>query len=203
MTRPFYLTGRVLDSQRSCETWCCTGLARSEEAIEPHTAGQPRAELQQVAAGKYEVLVWGPGSRYSVAHMSVDGTQVSGHALSVAGGSSSSVSLTVVTGNAEIQGTVTGAGKGLAGAMVVFVPKNLEADRELFRRDQSDLDGTFLLRNVIPGSYTLLAIENGWDLDWSQPGVIASYLKRGRKIEIGNQAGERMNVAEAMEVQSK
>jgi len=28
--------------------------------------------------------------------------------------------------------------------MVVFVPKNLEADRELFRRDQSDLDGTFL-----------------------------------------------------------
>jgi hypothetical protein len=56
---------------------------------------------------------------------------------------------------------------------------------------------------VIPGSYTLLAIENGWELDWSQPGVIASYLKRGRKVEIGNQAGARMNVAGAIEVQSK
>ncbi|MGA8200206.1 MAG: hypothetical protein WB814_09095, partial [Candidatus Sulfotelmatobacter sp.] len=88
-------------------------------------------------------------------------------------------------------------------AMVVLVPKNPEADRELFRRDQRDLDGTFLLRNVIPGSYTLLAIENGWELDWSQPGVIASYLKRGRKVEIGNQAGARMNVAGAIEVQSK
>ena len=161
------------------------------------------AELQQVAAGKYEVMVWGMGSRYSVARMAVDGAQVSGHALSVVAGSSPSVSLTVVTGNAEIQGTATRAGKGFAGAMVVLVPKNPEADRELFRRDQSDLDGTFLLRGVIPGSYTLLAIENGWDLDWSQPGVIASYLKRGRRIEIGNQSGGPMNVAQAIEVQSK
>ena len=161
------------------------------------------AELQQVAPGKYEVLVWGPSKRYSVAHMSVDGAQISGHALSVAAGSSLSVSLTAVTDDAELQGTAMREGKRFAGAMVVLVPKNPEADRDLFRRDQSDLDGTFLLRNVIPGSYTLLAIENGWELDWSQPGVIASYLKRGRKVEIGNQAGARMNVAGAIEVQSK
>ena len=173
------------------------------EAVGQEVDSKGEVELQQVAAGKYEVLVWGPGSRYSVAHMSVDGAQISGHTLSVAAGSSPSVSLTVVTGNAELQGTVTRAGKGFAGAMVVLVPKNPEADRELFRRDQSDLDGTFLLRSVIPGSYTLLAIENGWDLDWSKPGVIASYLKRGRRVEIGNQAGGRTNVAEAIEVQSK
>jgi hypothetical protein len=161
------------------------------------------AELQQVAAGKYEVLVWGPGSRYSVAHMSVDGAQVSGRTLSVVAGSSSSASLTVATGSAEIQGTATRAGKGFAGAMVVLVPRDPAVDRDLFRRDQSDLDGTFLLRNVIPGSYTLVAIENGWDLDWSQPGVIASYLKHGRRIEIGNQRGGPTNVAEAIAVQSK
>jgi hypothetical protein len=161
------------------------------------------AELEQVAPGKYEVLVWGPSKRYSVAHMSVDGAQISGHALSVAAGSSPSVSLTAVTGDAEIQGTAMREGKRFAGAMVVLVPKNPEADRDLFRRDQSDLDGTFLLRNVIPGSYTLLAIENGWDLDWSQPGVIASYLKRGRKVEIGNQSGGPKNVAAAIEVQSR
>src|SRR6202795_206713 len=104
------------------------------------------AELQQIAAGKYEVLVWGPGSRYSVAHMSVDGARVSGPTLSVVAGSSPSASLTVATGSAEIQGLATRAGKGFAGAMVVLVPKNLELDRDLFRRDQSDLDGTFLLR---------------------------------------------------------
>jgi len=117
-------------------------------------------------------------------------------------GSSPSVSLTLVAGSVEIQGTVMRAGKGLAGAMVVLVPKNPEADRDLFRRDQSDLDGTFVLHGVVPGSYTVLAIENGWDLDWSQPGVIAAYLKHGRRLEVGNQSGGPMNV-EAIEAQSK
>jgi hypothetical protein len=161
------------------------------------------AQAQDVVAGKYEVVVWGPGKRYSVGRMSAEGAQVSGHTLSVAAGSSASVSLTVVTGDTEVQGTVRRAGKGFAGAMVVLVPKNPEADRDLFRRDQSDLDGTFLLRGVIPGSYTLLAIENGWDLEWSQPGVIAAYSKHGRKIELRSQGRGSINVAEAVEVQSK
>ena len=161
------------------------------------------AELKQVAVGKYEVAVWGGGKPYSIAHISAEGANVSGHTLNVAAGSSPVVLLTLVGGSVEIQGTATRAGKGLAGAMVVLVPKNPEVDRDLFRRDQSDLDGTFLLRGVVPGSYTLLAIENGWDLDWSQPGVIAAYLKHGRKIEVGNQGGRPMNVAEQIEVQSK
>ena len=55
---------------------------------------------------------------------------------------------------------------------------------DLFRRDQSDLDGTFSLRDVTPGKYTLVAIENGWDLDWSQPEVIAVYAKHGRAVEV-------------------
>ncbi len=167
------------------------------------TDSKGEAELQQVAVGKYEVVVWGPGKRYSVAHISAQGAEISGHTLSVAPGSSPSVSLSVVTGNTDIQGAATKAGKGFAGAMVVLVPKNPEVDRDLFRRDQSDLDGTFLLHAVVPGSYTLLAIENGWDLDWSQPGVIAAYLKHGRKIVVSNQDGRPMNLAEPIEVQSK
>jgi hypothetical protein len=161
------------------------------------------AELQQVAAGKYEVVVFGGGKPYSITRIRAQGVDVSGHTLSVAAGSSPSVALTLAAGSVEIEGTVTRAGKGFAGAMVVMVPKNPEVDRDLFRRDQSDLDGTFLLRGVVPGSYTVLAIENGWDLDWSQPGVIAAYLKRGRKIIVSNQAGRPMNIGEAIEVQSK
>jgi len=83
------------------------------------------------------------------------------------------------------------------------VPANPEVDRDLFRRDQSDLDGSFLLHAVIPGDYTILAIENGWDLDWSQPGVIAAYLKHGRKIAVSNQNGRPMNLPDSVEVQSK
>jgi hypothetical protein len=50
--------------------------------------------------------------------------------------------------------------------------------------------------------YTILAIENGWDLDWSQPNVIAAYAKRGRAIQVGNQTGP-IKVAEAIEVQPR
>jgi hypothetical protein len=161
------------------------------------------AQLQQVAAGRLDMLVFGPGNTYYIGHVSAEGAEVSGHAVLVAAGSSPSVSLTLVSGASQLEGSVRREGKAFAGAMVVLVPKSPEMDRDLFRRDQSDLDGTFSLRGVIPGSYTILAIENGWDLDWSQPGVIALYLKRGKLIEVGNQVGRPMNLAEPIEVQSK
>jgi hypothetical protein len=165
----------------------------------------PKGEVvsQQIAAGRYEVLVWGVEKPYSIAHIAAEGAEVSGHTLTVPAAASLSISLALVGGSAEIQGTVKRAGKAFAGAMVVLVPKNPELDRDLFRRDQSDLDGTFSLRGVIPGSYTVLAIENGWDLDWSQPGVIAAYLKHGRPVEVGNQGGRPIDLAEPIDVQSK
>jgi hypothetical protein len=164
--------------------------------------GKGEVEFAQVPAGSYEVVAGASTTRYSVAHMMAEGGAVSGHRLTIAPGSSVAVSLTLVAGHVEVEGTVKKAGHPFAGAMVVLVPKNPEADRDLFRRDQSDLDGTFSLRGVIPGFYTLLAIENGWDLDWSEPGVISAYLKRGRKIQVGDQAGHPMTT-EAIEVQSE
>jgi len=74
---------------------------------------------------------------------------------------------------------------------------------ELFRRDQSDLDGTFTLGTVILGEYTIVAIENGWDLNWSQPGVIAHYLKNGGKVVIAPTAQEPVRLSEPVEVQSR
>src|SRR5579864_1083551 len=161
------------------------------------------AELAQIAAGHYDVLVWGSNKPYSIAHISAEGADVSGHSLTVTAGSSPSVSLTVVGGSLNVEGKAQRAGKPFAGAMVVLVPKNPEGNRGLFRRDQSDLDGTFNLQNVVPGSYTVLAIENGWDLDWSQPGVIAAYVSRGRPIELGNHFGHTVKLPEDVEVQSK
>jgi hypothetical protein len=160
------------------------------------------AELQSIAAGRYEMIVGGAMKRYSIARISAEGAEVSGRTLTVPAGASVSVALTLVGGTAEVQGTVKRAGKGFAGAMVVLVPKSPELDRELFRRDQSDLDGTFSLRGVVPGTYTVLAIDNGWDLDWSQPGVIAAYMKHGHQIEVGSH-GSTVNLAEPVEVQSK
>jgi hypothetical protein len=161
------------------------------------------AEFQQIAAGRYQVVVGATGKLYSIEHIAAEGAEVSGQTLTVSAGATASVSLTLVAGSVNVEGTVKRDGKAFAGSMVVLVPKNPEGNRDLFRRDQSDLDGTFSLRAVVPGSYTVLAIENGWDLDWSQPGVIAAYTKRGRAVEVGGQTGMPMTLADAVEVQSK
>jgi hypothetical protein len=161
------------------------------------------AELQQIAAGKYEVLVGGTEKPYSIARISAEGNAVTGHTLTVAPGSLLSISLTLVGGSVEVQGAVKRAGKVVAGAMVVLVPKDPQGNHDLFRRAQSATDGTFSLRDVVPGSYTVVAIEKGWDLDWSQANVIAAYMKGGQTIEVGNQKGRAINLPEAVEARSK
>jgi uncharacterized surface anchored protein len=161
------------------------------------------AVLEQVQAGVYEVLAWNFGKPYSIDHMTVEGVRVQGHKITIASGSSPSISLTLVAGSAQVQGIVKREGKGVAGAMVVLVPKDPELHRDLFRRDQSDQDGTFTLQGIVPGPYTVLAIENGWELDWSEPRVIAAYIKRGRSVEISNQSGQTVNLGEPIEVQSR
>ena len=118
-------------------------------------------------------------------------------------GSTPSLALTLVGGGSDIRGVVKRDGKPFAGAMVVLVPKASEISADLFRRDQSDLDGTFLLRAAIPGAYTVVAIENGWDLDWSQAGVISAYLKHGEAVEVGKQSGHSLHLPAAVDLQPK
>jgi len=161
------------------------------------------AELQRVRAGVYDVAIWNFGKAYAVDHMIVDGATVKGRRVQIIAGSLPSISIALVPGDGQINGVVKRAGKGVAGAMVVLVPKNPQMHRDLFRRDQSDLDGTFSLQGVVPGSYTVLAIEDGWNLDWSEPAVIAAYLRRGRAIEITSQATQPVDLAAPIEVQPK
>jgi hypothetical protein len=134
--------------------------------------------------------------------ISAEGAQVKGHTLTVPAAASATVALRLSVG-VEVQGVAKKAGKPFAEAMIVLVPKDPEGNRDLFRRDQSDLDGTFSLRGVVPGSYTLVAIEDGWDLDWSRPEIVGAYRKRGQPVEISSKASGPVEVKEAIEVQPK
>ncbi len=155
-----------------------------------------------VAPGNYEVLAGAASRAYSVVSMVVNGSPVSGHSLAVPAGAALALLLRVVGGAADVNGMAQRAGTGAAGAMIVLVPRNPEANRELFRRDQSDLDGTFTFRSVIPGVYTAIAIENGWELDWSKPAVIAQYATHGEKIVVGGSQGA-IQLPSPLEIQPK
>jgi hypothetical protein len=160
------------------------------------------AEIPNISAGTYDVRVFGASKQFVIVGISADGAQVKGHSVTVPAGASPSVALTLAVG-VDVQGVAKKSEKPFAEAMVVLVPKNAAVDHDLFRRDQSDLDGTFSLRNVVPGSYTIVAIEDGWDLDWSRPEIIAPYVKHGQPIVVRGASSTALQVKEAVEVQPK
>jgi hypothetical protein len=169
----------------------------------PRPDSNDQFDFANVPAGRYEIQLVGIGRTYSIAQISAEGAEISGHSVILAPGASASISLTPALGGAEVEGTAKREGKGFSGAMIVLVPKNPAGNHDLFRRDQSDLDGTFVFHDALPGSYTVVAIENGWDLDWSQPEIIAAYAKRGVPIVIADEPRQTLTLPSAVEVQSK
>jgi hypothetical protein len=161
------------------------------------------ANFEDVVPGRYDIVAGSATKAYAVVRIASEAGTTSGHALEVPAGVSLSVAVRLVGGAVTIEGIATRAGKGASGAMIVLVPKNPETNHDRFRRDQSDLDGSFSLANVIPGFYTIIAIENGWDLDWSEPAVLAAYVKHGQPIAVGERSPSTMHLAGAVEVQAK
>ncbi len=160
--------------------------------------------FDDVAPGKYEVVAFSDQEQaYSVVRIAAESGTISGHTLNISPGASLNLLLSVVSSSVTIEGFAKRAGKAASGAMIVLVPKNPEENLDRFRRDQSDLDGSFSLAGVIPAAYTLIAIENGWDLDWSQPAVLAKYLEHGQTIKVADRSTAPVHLPDPVEVQAK
>jgi carboxypeptidase family protein len=111
--------------------------------------------------------------------------------------------VTVTQGATRLQGFARRDGKGVAGVMVVLVPSGMAALEGLARRDQSDSDGSFSLHDVVPGNYILVAIENGWELDWTQPQVIGRYLPGGIPVTVTDREGKLATLNASVPVQTR
>lgn len=173
-------------------------------------AGSNRGELiakdgtftmKEVPAGTYGVGVGGPGTPLFIVRMLVDGASTVGHQLKV-GATPVNLVLMLAQKSATIDGYAKQNGKAMEGAMVILVPHDPETNPELFRRDQSNSDGSFSLKNVAPGAYTLIAIEDGWSLDWARPEVISHYTAHGLKINVAL-SQKSINISGPVEVQPR
>lgn len=157
--------------------------------------------LHGVSPGTYEVQVHAPGSSLAVTQMAATGAEVAGSHIAVA---SDPVLLaaTIASGSTTLNGYAKRGYRGFGGAMILLVPQDSRDTHELCRRDQSNSDGSFTLSRVIPGNYTVVAIEDGWTLDWARPEVIAPYLARGLSIQVtGNKKDQ--TIPTAVEVQPR
>ena len=170
-----------------------------------------------VPTGVWKLTTLSPGKTLSVSSIISDGRVQTGNLLMVRDKpvqieATVSVGETRVEGfarNSEVPGarsTVIGVdknNKGVPGVMVVLVPRNPVVHGDLFRRDQSDSDGSFSLLDVAPGEYTVVAIEDGWELDWARPEVIGRYLAKGIAVTVKESSGKHLRLSEGVPVQAR
>jgi Carboxypeptidase regulatory-like domain len=167
------------------------------QAVDP--AGE--AAFDDIAAGKYSILVFSPNKRYSVVRTVSSGVETPGRDLSAASGSNLSLTVFLAAGVVSVEGFVKRAGKASSGVMVALIPKDPQSHLDMFRRDQSDSDGSFVLRDVIPGTYTLIAVEDAWGFPWQQPDALKRYLEHGQNLTVGELMTNSVHLPEPVEAQ--
>ena len=145
--------------------------------------GEFEIEQDRITPGKYEVAVFGISGAV-VRSIMANGARVAGQSVDIQNGGTIRLNIELAQGLGEISGAAVRDGKPVSGAMIVLVPQDYENNGTLIRRDQSDSDGTFTLRAVLPGKYTVLALENAWDLEWFSPSVLSPYLPRGASVDV-------------------
>ena len=137
----------------------------------------------ELRPGTYQVVLYG-ASDWIITGIVAQNAKVRGSEITLAPGASAKLALTAARVSAGVTGEVLQDDKPVAGAMVLLVPDDGVQDKQRYRRDESDSDGTFNLQQVAPGHYTAVAILNGWNLEWGNAGVLKPYLDRGEKVTI-------------------
>ncbi|HMG84775.1 MAG TPA: carboxypeptidase-like regulatory domain-containing protein [Terracidiphilus sp.] len=180
-------------------------LARMDGA-----AGQPVYATQAhrgqftfdaVPPGQWAVMATGTGTLIPVVSVSAGGMQRAGNVATLRERGSDLV-ITLSDAETRIEGFARKNGKGLAGAMIVLLPRSPALWQALTRRDQSDSDGSFALQNVAPGQYTLVAIEDGWEIDWTSPDAMARYLPGGTSVTVSEKSGALIRLASPVTVET-
>jgi hypothetical protein len=176
------------------------GVHRQEQVFVNSSDGQ--FSFQSIRQGNYELTASTSDKQLPITSITIDSRAHPGNQLTVSDKPLQMV-VTVSLGETRIEGFARRGEKGVPGVMVVLVPSVPTAFPALVRRDQSDSDGSFALRDVAPGNYTVVAIEDGWELDWERPEVIGRYLPGGIPVSVTESSGKLVRLSEALPVQTR
>jgi protocatechuate 3,4-dioxygenase beta subunit len=146
-------------------------------------AGEFSFKDNPVEPGKYEIIIIEPPGLF-IRNLTSENAKTSGRSFEITSAEDVSITIHAAKGNGRITGVALKKDKPASGVMIVLAPLDLNGNPALFRRDQSDSDGSFTLNAVVPGKYTLMALENGWDLEWGDPSVLQKFIAGGESVQI-------------------
>jgi protocatechuate 3,4-dioxygenase beta subunit len=162
-------------------------------------------EWKNVPPGRYFVQAGGAPAEWFLKSVVAGNRDVKDAGLTVNGGS---VVLDVMasTGVAVVDGVVVNAkGEPVANAVVVAVPEQrlLRSRVDHFRKTVSDQSGSFVLRGVVPGAYTLLAWESLEGDDYYNPEFLRVYEGQGKALTVseGDHTSVQLNALSGAEEQ--
>jgi hypothetical protein len=148
-----------------------------------------RFQIDGVASGKWSLTVSAGGATQTTAavvSIAEAGCAFSGNDFTL-NDRPLNLAIVVSRSQAKVQGFAQRNGRPLPGAMIVLVPRDLRVFPSLARRDETDSDGSFSVRDVPAGKYTAVALADGWKLDWQRYEVIRRFLANGVSVEVPEQ----------------
>jgi hypothetical protein len=168
----------------------------------PTNAHKGKFKFDAVPGGTWSVWASSQGNNLPVVSVATTETAVAGNQLTVRDRSLSVVANVSQT-LTRVEGFARKDGKGLAGVMIVLIPRQPSAYKALVRRDQSDSDGSFSLRDVPAGQYTVIAIEDGWKLDWTRRENLARFLAGGVAVTVGDRPDAVVRLSQPVAAQAR
>jgi hypothetical protein len=148
-------------------------------------------EYSELLPGRYRILLQGaPG--YVIGAVEAKGARYANGILDIAGDKPIDLAITAASDLVEVDGIAMREAAPCPAAMILLLPT--VGNPDAIRRDQSDSDGTFTLPDVLPGRYTLVAIDNGRELAYQDPAVMAKYLAQGRTVDVPMKRQERLSI---------
>ena len=153
-------------------------------ALQGKIDNEGKVEFLNVPPGEYRFTFSEGGRARSIAAILKSGQPLQTRRVNLSSGQELALTISISADPVSVSGVVQRNGKPVPGAMVVLVPAGADTSAELFRRDQSDLDGGFTFREVIPGKYLVVAIEDGWPLRWTDSTVLMPYLLHSAPVEV-------------------
>ena len=175
------------------------GAGQSQFATEVRSC---RFTFMPVLPGEYEISATAGDKRMAVIATAQGPRQQAGDAITLREGAPG-LAITISGAESRIEGFAKKDGVGVAGAMMVLLPRDSALWMGLTRRDQTDSDGSFAFRDVAPGEFTVVAIEGGWQLDWTSPAVMRRYLRAGTTVTVSGTGNKVQKLTVPVTVQQR
>jgi len=162
------------------------------------------AEFPSVPVGDYRVAFLGSPRATNLLALTLDNKPVADKQLHITKAAHLAVEMTLVQGAFRVEGYVRREGQPVPGVFVALVPADADTDPDLFRRYQSDLDGSFTFNNVVPGNYIVIALDDpAEDLRWTDISTLMKYLQHGIPLSVSANGSSPVRLADPVTPQSR